>query len=58
VGHRESSCNYVYSAVHAFWPVEEIAELAGGPTGCGEVARGGRSFTWHFSVARSAVDRV
>ena len=44
--------------MHAFWPVEEIAELAGGPTGCGEVARGGRSFTRRFSVARSAVDRV
>jgi len=26
-----------------FWPVKEIAELAGGPTGCGEMARGGCS---------------
>jgi hypothetical protein len=23
-----------------------------GPTGCGEVARGGCSFAWHYSVTR------
>jgi hypothetical protein len=32
--------------VHYFWPVEELAELADGPTGCGEAARGGCSFAW------------
>jgi len=32
--------------VHGFWSVEELAELADGPTGCGEMARGGRSFAW------------
>jgi hypothetical protein len=41
--------------VHGFWPVEELAELADGPTGCGEVARGGCSFAWNFSVKRSLV---
>jgi hypothetical protein len=38
-----------------FWPVKEIAELAGGPTGCGEMARGGCSLAWNYSVARTAV---
>jgi hypothetical protein len=40
-----------------FWLVEEIAELAVGPTGCGKMARGGFSFAWNYeySVARSAV---
>jgi len=28
-----------YSAVHGFLPVEELAELAHRPTGCGEVTR-------------------
>jgi hypothetical protein len=27
--------------VHCFCPVDVVAELADGPTGCGEVARGG-----------------
>ena len=31
---------YAYSAVHDFWLVEELAELADGPTGCGEVTKG------------------
>jgi len=31
---------HLYSAVHGFWPVEELAELADGPAGCGEVAKG------------------
>ena len=38
--------NLWYSAVHYFWPVQELAELADGPTGCGEAARGGCSFAW------------
>ena len=42
-----------YSAVHGFWPVEELAELADGPTGRGEVARGGCLFAWNISVTRS-----
>jgi hypothetical protein len=28
---------YAYRAVHDFLPVEEVALLADGPTGCGEV---------------------
>jgi len=44
-----------YSALHGFWPVEELAELADGPTGRGEVARGGCSFAWNFIVTRSTV---
>jgi len=31
---------YAYRAVHDFLPVEELALLADGPTGCGEVTRG------------------
>jgi len=27
--------------VNGFWPVEDLAELSDGPTGCGEVVRGG-----------------
>ena len=41
-----------YSAVRGIWPLEEWAELAAGPTGCGEVARGGCLFPWNFSVTR------
>jgi hypothetical protein len=41
-----------YSAVHGFWLVEELAELADGPTGCGEVARGGCLFASNVSVSR------
>jgi hypothetical protein len=33
----------MYSAVYGFWPVEELAEMADGPTACGKVARGGCS---------------
>jgi len=40
--------------VNGFWPVEELAELADGPTGRGEVARGGCSFVWNI-VTRSPV---
>jgi hypothetical protein len=35
-----------------FWQLE-LAELADGPTGCGEVARDGCSFAWNFSATRS-----
>jgi hypothetical protein len=41
--------------MHGFWPVEETAELAEGPTGCGEVVSFKCSFAWNFSVTRSAV---
>jgi len=41
-----------YSAVQGFWPVEELAD---GPTGRGEVARGVCSFAWNFSMTRSTV---
>jgi hypothetical protein len=33
--------NVRYIAVYGFCPVEELAELVDGPTGCGEVAGGG-----------------
>jgi hypothetical protein len=33
-----------YIGLHGFWPVEKLAELTGGPTGCGVVARGGCLF--------------
>jgi hypothetical protein len=33
--------NNVYSTGHGFWPAEDLVELAVGPAGCGEVARGG-----------------
>jgi hypothetical protein len=45
----------LYSAVHSFWPVEELEELADGPSGCEEVARGGSLCAWNFSVTRSTV---
>jgi hypothetical protein len=41
-----------YSALHGFWPVEDLAELANGP---GAVARGGCLFDWNFSVIKSAI---
>ena len=34
----------LFSAVYDFWRVKEIVELANGPTGCGEVAKGGCLF--------------
>jgi hypothetical protein len=43
-----------YSTVHEFRPVE-LVELAGGPNGCGEVARGGCLFAWNFIMTRSTV---
>jgi hypothetical protein len=39
------------TALRHFRPVEELPELADGPSGCGEVARGGCLFAWNFSVA-------
>ena len=47
----------MYSAVHGLWPVGELADLAGGPTGRGEVARGGCLFAWKFSVTSSTLLR-
>ena len=44
-----------YSAVHSFWSVEMLAKLADGPTGCGEVARGGCLFARNFGVTSSTV---
>jgi len=41
--------------VHGFWPLEEVADLVGSPTSCGEGVRGGRLFAWNFAVARSIV---
>jgi len=41
--------------VQGFWPLESFAELADGPSGCGEVARGGCSFAMTSSVTRSTV---
>jgi hypothetical protein len=35
--------------------MEELAELADRPTGCGEVVRGGGLFACNFRVTRSAV---
>jgi len=35
--------------------VEKLAELVDGPTGYGDMASGGYSFTLNFSVTRSAV---
>jgi len=40
--------------MNGFWPVE-LEELADGPTGRGEVARSGCSFSWNVSVTRSTV---
>jgi len=31
---------YAYSALHGFLPVEELAKLADGPTGYGDMTRG------------------
>jgi len=38
-----------------FWQVEDLAELADGPTGCGEVESGGWLFVWNFSETSSTV---
>ena len=39
--------------MRGFWPVEELAELADGPTGRAEVARGVYLFASNFSVSKS-----
>jgi len=41
--------------VHSFWPVKELAELADGPAGCGDLASGGCLLALNFSVTRSTV---
>jgi hypothetical protein len=38
----------VYSALHGFWLVQGLAELANGPSGCGEVVKGGCLFAWNL----------
>ena len=43
--------------MYGFRPVEELAELADGPPGCGEVARGGCAVAWNVRVTRSNVLR-
>ena len=45
----------MYSTLLHFWPGEELTELADGPTGCGQVARGGCLFAWNFSMTRLTV---
>jgi len=41
--------------VHGFCPVEVLAQLADGPTGCGDVARGGCLFAWNLGATRTVV---
>jgi len=43
----------ITGVVHVFSPVEDLALLGNGPNGCGEMARGGCSYAWNFSVTRS-----
>jgi hypothetical protein len=53
---QDISSNYnntKYSTLLHFWLVEDLTELADGPTRCGEVAWGGSLFAWKFSVTRS-----
>jgi hypothetical protein len=45
----------LYSAVHSFWLVKQLAELADGPNGSWKVARGGCPHAWNFSGTRSNV---
>jgi hypothetical protein len=49
------SGNNICSAVHGFWPVEKLVELAGVLPGCGEMARGGCLFASNYSVTSSTV---
>ena len=39
--------------MHGFWPVEDLAELADGPTACGDAVRDGCVSTWNLSVIGS-----
>jgi hypothetical protein len=43
-----NSASKGYSSVHGLWSVENLAELADGPNGFGEVARG-----WCYLPGRS-----
>jgi len=45
----------LYGALRGLWPVEELPQLAKGPTGCSGGARGGCLCQWNFSVIRSTV---
>jgi len=47
--------DHCYSAVIRFWSVQNLAELADGPTWCDEVVSGGCLFAWNLSVTRTAV---
>ena len=49
--------SFCSSKLLRFWPVGDLAELADGPTGCGEVARGGYLFVWNLNVTMSTVLR-
>jgi len=49
------SLNMTVQYAATFWPVVDSAELADGPTGCGEMARGRRLFACNFSVTKSSV---
>lgn len=44
-------------AVHGFWPVEESVDLANGPPGGGELAKGGCFICLELTVIRSTVLR-
>ena len=41
--------------MNGFCLVEVVAELADGPTGCGEVARGGCLFACNFRATRTGI---
>ena len=43
------------STLLRLWPVDELVELADGPTGCVTVARGGCLLAWNFVVIMSTV---
>jgi hypothetical protein len=51
--HMKPCCKVQRSA--RFLVLQEVAELADGPTGCGEQARGGCLFAWNFSMTRLVV---
>jgi len=46
---------HITSTLLRIWQVEDLAELADGPTGCGKVARGECLFAWNFRVTRSTL---
>ena len=41
--------------MHGFWPVEDLAVLAGKPTTSGDVVWGGCFSTWNFNVIGTTV---